>query len=718
MTIIKSKKTKLLFLLLFAFGFLSSVTQLSYLRIAAFVFSGNEITISILLGHWLIFTALGSYSGALFHKKISQKFHSFAFLFSIFTLLFYWLIYLSRRLWQIDNFLILSTGKIFFMTALLLALPTMLNGFLFPFITQKIVVRAKYIRVNLIYGTELLGAALGSFVFTLWLFFSLKGFYLLLLSNLLFLILIVLRLHSPFKKIISLILILLSVSQLTFYEDELAQTFYQNFHLESKNETPFGILTALSTENSNGIYSDNVFLWNSESFQAAEEKVHFSLSLAKNPKNVLIIGNSDPLLLTEIAKYDEVRKVNFYGNDRIQFEQLFSGVELKNFPFDFEPHFGDPFELIQKRRDKFDVILLNVPEPTNLRWNRYFTLEFFKMLHFRMTKNAIMDLPVPASETFMTTAEQDFLKILKNSLSKVFTKVMLIPGETLHFIVSDDCENISVRNLKIKPKNNHFINENYLSDRLSEFKINFLTTNLEQSKTTAVNSLFKPLGFYYSTVMWGQQSAGLLSNIYQKLHQIPVIYIFLSLIGLSLMGLIFKKGGVGKKSKMVFFGFFVMAQESLLIYLYQSLAGAVYLRTALIIFLFMAGAGFSSLLYHKIPLSENIIFLLANLINLTGLLVIYFNFLSFLINPAIFLTGILSGQIFPLLLEKANSADKEKVTNTGKFYACDVFGGSIGLYLISIIVLPVWGFFPAFGIIQIILLFFSINNMLHKTSGV
>jgi len=164
---------------------------------------------------------------------------------------------------------------------------------------------------------------------------------------------------------------------------------------------------------------------------------------------------------------------------------------------------------------------------------------------------------------------------------------------------------------------------------------------------------------------------------------------------------------------MLFFGLFVMSQVSILILLYQTIAGAVDLRSAVIIFLFMTGAGISSLFYNRFQLNLISIFVLCNLINTMTILILFFNHLVFLINLGILATGFVSGQVFPLLM-KQYKQDK-LITGTGKIYAYDILGGSLGLYLISILIIPVWGFLPALISIEIILLFLTIYNIIRST---
>jgi hypothetical protein len=73
--------------------------------------------------------------------------------------------------------------------------------------------------------------------------------------------------------------------------------------------------------------------------------------------------------------------------------------------------------------------------------------------------------------------------------------------------------------------------------------------------------------------------------------------------------------------------------------------------------------------------------------------------------------GLLAGYLFPLLvqiyIEESNNVkgwSGRKLTphGAGHLYAADILGSALGVYLISGIVIPIWGILPALGMIMII----------------
>ncbi|MFP4546495.1 MAG: hypothetical protein ACLFQM_00075 [Fidelibacterota bacterium] len=697
---------------IFIYGVLSVTVQLSFIKIISFVFSGNEISISIVLGHWLIFTALGSYTYGKYQHKISFNPFIIALLYIVFSILFYWLLYYLRQIIGIDNFVILSNDTVFFVSLLFLALPVFINGFMFPAITASIFEQYTKVRINHIYGCELIGAALGSLLFALCLKYTGSTYEYFIVVAILAVPGFSILLHKKRYPLLSAILIIfLGITLLL--EDKLSKIYYEKFQLTSKVETPTGIITELQHKKDKTLYVDNIFIHSNENLSVNEEIVHFACSIHRSPENLLIIGPTNPLMLREIAKYKTIERVTHISSNEDMHKKVFAQHPDFDFSFTLNHIFSDPYKKIKSINENFDVILLNIPEPTNLKFNRYYTTEFLQILSRIMTPNSLVDLRINGSETFLPPDRAKLLNTIKNTVKKTFSEILVIPGGTIHFIGTNNYKYYDIADFSVIPDTTHYINSYYLSDRLTLFKTDFLNNNLEKNPTEEINSLFKPTGYFYSALLQDLQTKGFISKIYRKLSKIPVFALYLFIIIITLPVFFIRNTKKRSKFNMIFFGFFVMSQESILILLYQSIAGSVYLRTALIIFLFMTGAGISSLLYNKFSLKLKHIFLLANLVNLTAISIIFFNQLVFIINVSILVTGFISGQVFPLLMKQYKK--NELIAGTGKMYAYDILGGSVGLYLISIIIIPVWGFLPALISIEIMLLFLSIHNIIRNT---
>ena len=697
---------------IFFYGALSITIQLNFIKIISFVCSGNEISISIVLGHWLILTALGSFIYGKYHHKFSLNLFFVFLSYTTLSVLFYWFLYYLRHIMGIDNFVLLSNDTVFFISLLFLAVPVFMNGFMFPLITAAIYNRHKNIRINYVYGWELIGAALGSLLFALCLKYT-ESTYQYFIIVTIFAVPGMKTLSAGRGQWLLAAIFMILLGSTLIFESNISKGYYNKYELTAKSETPTGIITQLSQENNNSVYVDNIFIHSNENLSVNEEIVHFACSMHGSPRNLLIIGPANPLLLNEINKYKTIEHICHISSSKTLHKELFAQDTIVEYDFTINHIFDDPYKRIQRIHKDFDVILLTIPEPTNLKYNRYYTSEFFQIISQNMSPKSLLDIRLQGGETYLSGDRIKLLNVIQNTIKKNFPTLILIPGETIHFIGKNNDTDYDISSFTVVPGNTQYINSHYLRDRLSPFKIDFLMSNLEKFPTQKINSLFKPRGYFYSTLLQDLQTKGFISKIYRELVKIPVAYIYLIIFIFTIPLLFIKKEIKRLKYNMIFFGLFVMSQESILILLYQTIAGAVYLRTAVIIFLFMTGAGISSLFYNRFQLNLISIFVLCNLINTMTILILFFNHLVFLINLGILATGFVSGQVFPLLM-KQYKQDK-LITGTGKIYAYDILGGSLGLYLISILIIPVWGFLPALISIEIILLFLTIYNIIRST---
>jgi len=78
---------------------------------------------------------------------------------------------------------------------------------------------------------------------------------------------------------------------------------------------------------------------------------------------------------------------------------------------------------------KFDAVLLNLPPPSTLELNRFYTAEFFSAIYRSLTDGGVLALRLPGSETYLSRETRDLTLSIRRSLQSVFPAVHLLPGE-------------------------------------------------------------------------------------------------------------------------------------------------------------------------------------------------------------------------------------------------------------------------------------------------
>ncbi len=160
------------------------------------------------------------------------------------------------------------------------------------------------------------------------------------------------------------------------------------------------------------LYLNNHLQFNSkDEYRYHEALVHPVMSIAQSCKNILILGGGDGYAARELLKYPNVKKITLVDLDP-KLTELFSTnkimSELNNHSL-LNPKVhvknADAFEWLRTtNKEKFDVIIIDFPDPTNFSIGKLYTLTFFKVLQSAMHFNTKVVMqstsPLNAKESF------------------------------------------------------------------------------------------------------------------------------------------------------------------------------------------------------------------------------------------------------------------------------------------------------------------------------
>jgi len=708
-------------------GAAAMIAQVAYLRLVAQSFYGNELTMCIALGHWLVWTGIGSLLGTRFIRQDFKEKHllRLTVLYSLVLIVFAGLLYLNRSIARIPTGEIVGLGTIFSWTMLFFSLPALLNGFFFPLIVDWNRKQEMGAPVHTVYAAEVIGSALGSLLFAglilagvgtincllviVWLMLT-TAFYLFLRNN-------------GYRSLAVATTFIVIVTVMIIFQNQLAVFKWRPFQLVKHRESPYSALTILRYNAALSLYSDSQPLWTFGEREHAEELTHFALLNHPSPQTVLVIGVGNAEIKDEILRHSTVRKITIVQPDRIAQEMLNQSAVLTDTLTRIV--IADPLRFLRRTDEHFDVVLLNIPLPVNAQWNRFYTHEFFTAVRRCIGVNGLLMLNFPGDEEYLTTAHIDFLKIIQNTVQNVFRETVWIPGLTTHLLAADFPLTNDLHYLIGEQKRRDlaplYVGEYFLTDRLSPWKINFLTNKIASSPVVNVNTLAQPAGYYFDTTLWGQRTGGFTRWIYPFFRMIGLIPVLIGFtIVLLLIEIILWKKTTGRLTiRMAGIGFWVMGLESVTIILFQSLVGSVYLWIVFLTFAYMLGAGWGAIVEMKRKRTKSeiphfiIVLMLLQPVGCLRLLQWYWPvwLVTVLIGLILLTGGLLAGYLFPLLvqiyIEESNNVkgwSGRKLTphGAGHLYAADILGSALGVYLISGIVIPIWGILPALGMIMII----------------
>ncbi len=482
------------------------------------------------------------------------------------------------------------------------------------------------------------------------------------------------------------------------------------------------------------IYENGAILANAPDPAAAEEAVDYALLEHAAPKRVLLIGGGVNGAVAEALKHPTVVRLDY-----VELDPALIGMAREFFPaqtavFDSDPRvhleFMDGRRYLTETRKKFDVIIVDVPDPQTAQLNRFYTAEFFGAARGRLKPGGLLALELRSSEETISPDLADFLRCIRRTLGEVFPYQAAIPGETIHFfgamqpdaLTSDP--NVLVARLRERRLNTQYVREYFIPYRMMPDRMEQAETELRPTTAaTPVNRDFAPAAYAFDVVLWSAQfrpaqfrSAQFKSG-YAGWFRAAEHVSFRRVAGVTalllavIVALLFLLPGRERRDRaatgscVAATGFTLMALQIFLLLAFQSVYGYVYTQLAVLIGLFMAGIALGSWLAMRCSSAGGTMALTQLLLAIAGpALLLMASLMGSFSSPA---AAWLAAQIaFPALAAFAGMLggfqfvvaagiflrDRAGRSGLGMLYAIDLVGGCVGALALSTFLIPVYGF--------------------------
>lgn len=675
---------------LFTLGFSSLATQVFLIRECFSVLNGNELVIGIVMANWMLLTGAGAYLGRFFDRMNGKLIFLLflQFLFSILPML----MILKLDLWKAVS---LPTGSIpgliqVIRSIFLFQLPfCLLNGFLFVVYVQVLSARTDKNATSGSYAIESIG---GMFAGLLVNIFILKfsgmftGLRILLVINLLVCLLYSLTCGIRLQKII-IIPACMFFMVLPFFTDLDTYTgrlFYPGQRLIFHEYTPYGKLDVTMNARQLNYFENGLLLFSSNNEIVNEESVHFAMVQHPRPKNVLLISGGISGTLKEILKYHPSR-IDYVELDPalIKLGRMYSTILN-----DSRIHIinGDARQFIRQASEKYDVALIDLPEPSTLLINRFYTMEFLSELKKILTPETVISESLPTTSDYVSKTASQTNSTLFQTLRTQFRKILILPGQKNYFLASDSSLSPEIASMITKRGiSNLYVNEWYLDENSLKERSGYIKSNL--NKSAEVNSDFRPVAFFQQLRYWTSMFEW---NII-AVGIVILIVVFLVIFSLNKISLGLFTGG-----------FTASSLELLILVSFQVIYGYVFLATGIILALFMAGLALGSFSFGRIFPDATVKKYIRIQISL-ALFSLCFPFLIMTLNlpgtPVVldlvifaFVTLALSF-ITGLEFSMASALGSKNISlKASSGYSADLFGSAIGAIVTTLILLPFLGF--------------------------
>jgi len=674
----------------FSLGFTTLVTQIVLLREFLTVFYGNELVIGIVLTNWMVLTAIGSAAGG----KITSKINVRAFPAKALLILNFLSIILVVLLNVLRNVVFIQGSQVgiyqvLFTSAILMMPFCLLSGFIFTYLAGTF---SKEFRTNMIhrtYAAESAGSVAGGIIVSFILAYFLKSLQILciFLAINMILVLVIRRVRKISRAEWLLIITGIGFLVLVYginLDKIIKSRLFPNQELVYLRDTPYGNLAITRSAEQLNFYENASLLFTSNDIASIEENVHYAMVQHPDPQNILLISGGISGTIPEIFKY-KVQSIDYV---EINPWIIKIGRRWMHLPGEDSVNsiVKDPRIFLKESGKKYNVILMNLPDPKTAQLNRYYTLEFFSSLKQHMLPGSFLSLSLPSTVNYVSEEANQLNSVIFNTLRKSFRHILIIPGNRNYLIASDAVPDIDIPALIEKRDiKTVYVNQYYLDTASLKERSDLIMQQLDAN--APINRDFKPVCYLQHLKYWMSQFN---VNYWIPLGLILVLFLISMLLLKPLLLGIYAGGFAGSSI------------ELLLIMTFQILYGYVYLYTGVIITVFMSGLALGALYRDKIIMTSirNFMLLQLVLIIYTCLLPLVIILLNRIIMPAIilhsiflFLTLIIS-VITGMQFSLGSAILKEQPTiRSSKLYSSDLLGSAFGALLFSVLLMPLVGIF-------------------------
>lgn len=503
-------------------GCSAMMSQAVLLRELLLLFTGNELTLGLMLAVWLIWTAIGSGWGSRWIQQVRRPIRVFILsqLLLVFvlpaTIVF---IRLSRSIFAITVGEIASPIFIVGVPLLGLAPIGIIIGFLYTLACQILASREHQLSSvpGRVYLLEAIGSGLAGFVASVVLFRWFGNFQVAMLICLLNWLVAVMIWYPATQRyrIMGLVAALALAGGWGFFWliiDGLSlQKNWGQFHLRHSQSSIYGQIAVTQLGEGISFYENGTLMFTHPELMSAEEAVHFALLQHPQPERVLLIGGNVAGDVPQVLQHPSVKQLDFVLLDpnairlaKMVFPEINELLRDARLTIWHE----DGRSFVQRTGAQYDVVIVNLPEPQTALINRFFTLEFYQAVKRKMNHRGVLSFAVPAAENVLSQEQALLLRCLHRTLLQVFPDVVLIPGNSIHFIaclasheLSRDPEQLLQR-LRERRLQTTYVREYYIPFRMSPDRMRYIAEQLQPTAQTPLNRDFRPIGYFYHSMLW------------------------------------------------------------------------------------------------------------------------------------------------------------------------------------------------------------------------
>jgi len=492
-----------------------------------------------------------------------------------------------------------------------------------------------------------------------------------------------------------------------------------------------------------------------------------AISLCQNPhaRSILVIG-SRLSLCRQFLRLPQIEHVTWAHSDTGYVQQVnrFIPLEYRIDDERFYPLTGDVRLVLADKQQYYDIVIVDLPEATSSILNRFYTLEFYRQVKEKLQPGGLLAVRVAGGENIMGTELINLGASTKLTLEQVFSQpIVLTPGEDTWFLASDS-ENLTGEPGLLRDRfaaiqggadvySSQGLLSIYLPDRAAKALEDYSTADLPER--LLINRDARPLTHLYSLLLAAKQAGAPLTKLVKLLALAGPLAFLMPIFGFVVLRAIYifrvsirhsplahdehRVSGIEHRVSSFDSSFLVFSAGCagigvviVLMYLYQTHFGSLYLHIGVISSLFMVGLTAGAVIIRRFlrltvrqpesrKFSPQTPLFAVVLIHASILVAAAFwsseqwtttgNAMGNILAPghltfgfAFVLCGLCSGCYFPLAAGQLADSGFETGQAAAKLETADHIGASVGGLLTSLALLPVLGARLALFVLMVLIL--------------
>jgi spermidine synthase len=336
--------------------------------------------------------------------------------------------------------------------------------------------------------------------------------------------------------------------------------------------SPYGRLVVTESGGETNFIENGIAVVSTPNVEQVEEAAHYAMAQRPDARRVLLVSGGVAGVAKEILKY------NVAGVDCVELDPLVIETGRRFLP----EHFADPRirviatdarQFVRQTTNRYDVVILALPDPSTAQLNRFFTVEFFSGVKRVLADVGVLSFALGRYENYVSPELAQLLASAHRSLQPSFANILVLPGGRVFFLASDGplhgdiAVRIAAQGIPTKLVNRHYLDAMLTADRMADIQ-------RAMSQPAALNRDFNPMLYFYHLRHWMSQFTLSFGALQAVLLLLLLVYL-IRLRGPALV--LFASGFAGS------------ALEVVLLLAFQVLCGSVYHQVGVIVTVFMAG---------------------------------------------------------------------------------------------------------------------------------